>query len=140
MNNYSNCWLSVSVFVNSFKTLMVLLLCLTLVGQTFASTIMSYSMMNMSASNGQNEPHDVSAMDMSTMHDMHQMTEISSSEVDDCCVKACSCFTSSCSSVAVLMADISNNVLIVFSVKITTFSNLVTSQTLKSLYRPPILS
>lgn len=123
------------------KTLMVLLLCLTFVGQALASTVMSYHMMSMEGMNAQNQSHDMSKMD----HSSNSMTSDSTSDTserstDDCCLQTCSCFTGGCASVAVLIKDICNDSIVDFSPKISSVSSLVQSQLLTSLYRPPILS
>ena len=120
------------------KTLMVLLLCLTFVGQSLASTVMSYHMMSMKGMSTQYQSHDMSKMD----HSGHSMISDSTSEksTEDCCVKTCSCFTGGCSSVAVLIKYISNDSIADLSPKIFSVSSLALSQQLTSLYRPPILS
>ena len=123
------------------KTLMVLLLCLTFVGQSLASTVMSYHMMSMKGMSTENQSHDMSKMD----HSGHSMISDSTSDTsdkptEDCCVKSCSCFTGGCSSVAVLIKSICNEYIIDFSPKISSVSSLAQSQLLTSLYRPPILS
>jgi hypothetical protein len=129
------------VFPTFPKTLMVLLLCLTFVGQVMASTVMSYHMMNMKGMSAQDQSHSMSKMD----HSGHSMTIDSTSgtsekSTDDCCAKTCSCFTGGCSSVAVLIKDMSNESITDLSPKISSVSSLVLNQQLKSLYRPPILS
>ena len=123
------------------RTLMVLFLCLAFVGQVMASTIMPYHMMSMNGMSGQEQPHDMSKMD----HSGHSMTsdsnfDTSEESSDDCCVKTCSCFTSGCSSVALLIKNLSNDSITDLSPKISSTSSLALSQELSSLYRPPILS
>lgn len=124
--------------LNLSKTLMVLLICLTFVGQAMASTIMSYHMMSMKVANGQEQSHDMSMMD----HSSHNMMSESSDDEDseDCCAKTCSCFTGGCSSLATLMKDTDNSLIINSSSKISSYLLLAQSQQLTSLYRPPILS
>jgi hypothetical protein len=129
------------VSFNFPKTLMVLLLCLTFVGQSLASTVMSYHMMSMKGMSTQNQSHDMSKIN----HSGHSMASDSTSDTsekstEDCCSKTCSCFTGGCSSVAVLIKDICNESIIDFSPKIPSVSSLAQSQLLTSLYRPPILS
>ena len=128
------------------KTLMVLLLCLTFVGQAMASTVMSYHMMSMGNMNGYAKSQQTSNVD----HSGHQMMNFSSadtSDIDasentskDCCEKNCNCFTGGCASIAVLSKSIANDPVMDFSAKITSVSSLAPSQRLTSLYRPPILS
>ena len=143
------------------KTLMVLLLCLTFVGQAMASTVMSYHMMSMGNMNGQAQTQQSSNMDHSGHHMMNVSTEATSgsnssaidssasnsSDIDssansskDCCEKNCNCFTGGCASIAVLSKNMVNDPVMDFSAKITSVSSLAQSQRLTSLYRPPILS
>ena len=138
LDNYILCWLLVTF--NFSKTLMVLLLCLTFVGQSLASTVMSYHMMSMEGMSTENQSQDMSMMD----HSGHKMANDSSSDSEtseeDCCVKTCSCFTGGCSSLATLMKDSGNSPILDLSSKISSVSSLAQSQLLTSLYRPPILS
>lgn len=119
---------------------MVLLVCLTFVGQAMASTIMSYHMISMTGMKGQEQSQDMSMMD----HSSHKMANDSSSDSetseDDCCVQTCSCFTGGCSSLATLIKDYSNSPIIDLSSKIPSYLSLAQSQQPTSLYRPPILS
>jgi hypothetical protein len=128
------------VSFNFPKTLMVLLVCLTFVGQAMASTIMSYHMMSMKGMSTQEQSQDMPMMD----HSNHKMANGSSSDSetseDDCCVQTCSCFTGGCSSIATLMKDASSNPIIDLSSKIPSYLSLAQSQQPTSLYRPPILS
>ena len=135
------CWLFVTF--NFPKTLMVLLLCMAFVGQTVASTIMSYHMTSMMGMNGQDHSQDMQMMN----HSSHNMASDSldnsySSEEpsEDCCVKTCNCFTGGCSSVATLMKDVSNTPVFDLSLIIFSYSHPAQTQQPKSLYRPPILS
>ena len=124
---------------NFSKTLMVLILCLTFVGQAMASTIMSYHMISMKVMNGQEQSQNMPMMD----HSKHSMmTDSSNSEesTDDCCAKTCSCFTGGCSSLTTLMKDSGSNPIIDLSSKIPSYLSLAQSQQPTSLYRPPILS
>ena len=61
VNYYCNFWLLVSL--NFPKTLMVLLVCLTFVGQAMASTIMSYHMMSMGVKGVQEQLQNMPMMD-----------------------------------------------------------------------------
>ena len=116
---------------------MVLLICLTFVGQAVASTVMSYHMMSMKVMSGQEKTQSMSMMDHSMMN---HASDDSEESTEDCCVKTCSCFTGGCSSIATLMKDINNNLFIDLSSKISSYSHLALSQQPTSLYRPPILS
>ena len=130
------CWLFVPF--NIAKTLMVLLLCLTFVGQAMATTIMSYHMIGMTA---QEQSQDMPQMEHRGHHITSDATaDESKNSTEDCCVKTCNCFTGSCSSVAVLVSNINNDAIIVYSSKINILSSLAQSQQLTSLYKPPISS
>ena len=117
---------------------MVLLVCLTFVGQAVASTIMSYHMMSMKGNSGQEQ--NMSMMDHSDHSMMSHSSDDSDEAEDDCCVKSCSCFTGGCSSIATLMKDTGDSLFIDLSSKIFSYSNLAQSHSSSSLYRPPILS
>lgn len=121
------------------KTLMVLLVCLTFVGQAMASTAMFYHMINMKVMNAQDQSQDMSMMDHSN-HGMMIGSSNSEDSTDDCCVKTCSCFTGGCSSLVTLMKDSGNNPIIALSSKIPAYTLLTLSQQPTSIYRPPILS
>jgi hypothetical protein len=128
------------VTFNFSKTLMVLLICLTFVGQAVASTVMSYHMISMKVMSDQEQTQSVSMMDHSDHTMMNHASDDSDESTEDCCVKSCSCFTGGCSSIATLMKDTNNNLFIDLSTKIFSYSHLALSQQPTSLYRPPILS
>ena len=125
---------------NLSKTLMVLLVCLTFVGQTMASTAMSYHMMSMKVMGGQEQSQDMSMMDHSKHKMMSMDSDNSDSKSEDCCDKSCNCMASGCSSITAMLQDIINVQPIDLSSKINSLSSLAASQQPKSLYRPPILS
>jgi len=137
------------------KTLMVLLICLTFIGQTMASTVMPYQMMSMEGMTMQGSGMQKSDMqEMSMMeHSAHDMsgevllTDTDSSETnsqeeqnEDCCSTICKCFTGGCSSLATLPKELTPVAFGYFSPKIHSISNLAFSLASTSLYRPPILS
>ncbi len=122
------------------KTLMVLLVCLTFVGQAMASTIMSYHMMSMEVMSTQDKSQNMSMMDHSNHKMMSESSDGDDSSSEDCCVQTCSCFTGGCSSLATLMKDSGNSPIIDLSSKIPSYLSLAQSQQPTSLYRPPILS
>jgi len=131
------------VTFNLSKTLMVLLVCLTFVGQAMASTMMSYHMMSMTGMNEQEQSQNMPMMDHSNHNMVSETSDTSTSSdesAEDCCVKTCSCFTGGCSSVATFMKGISNSPIVDLSSKILSYSRLAQSQQPTSLYRPPILS
>ncbi|WP_241238917.1 CopL family metal-binding regulatory protein [Colwellia sp. Arc7-635] len=123
------------------KTLMVLLFCLTFVGQALASTVMSYHMVSMKVMTGQVQSDDMAKMGHSGHHMASDSTSKTSEEsTDDCCVKNCSCVTGGCSNIVTLLRDTGSNPIIDLSSKISSYISLVQSQQPSSLYRPPILS
>ena len=129
------CWLLVTFYFS--KTLMVLLVCLTFVGQAMASTIMSYHMMGMTGMNGQAQSQNMPMMDHS-IDDM--VSDSSETSMEECCTETCNCYMGGCSNVATFMAISGNVPIISLSAKILSLSRLAQSQQLTSLYRPPILS
>jgi hypothetical protein len=128
------------VTFNFPKTLMVLIVCLTFVGQAMASTIMSYHMMSMAGMKGQEQSQDMPMMDHSNHKMMSKSSDGDDSASEDCCVKTCSCFTGGCSSLATLMKSAINSPIRDLSSKIPSYLSLTQSQQPTSLYRPPILS
>lgn len=139
MSNYYTFWLLVSL--NFSRTLMILIICLTFVGQAMASAVMPYQMMSMTGMSMQGQSNNMSMMD----HSSHSMTsDVISSDSEesseDCCTQTCNCYTSGCSTVAALIKDVSTAPIVAFSAKINSLSHLAQSQQQTSLYRPPILS
>lgn len=124
---------------------MVLLVCLTFVGQAMASTIMPYQMMAMA---GMSEQVKVAAQSHNmpmTAHSNHNMSgdavDNTTESTEDCCAQVCNCYMGGCSSVAALMKGVSGNTPIAdVPAKILSYSTLALSQPARSLYRPPILS
>jgi len=127
---------------------MVLLVCLTFVGQAMASTFMSYQMMSMMGMNGQEQSQNMPMMDHSNHHLVNDMASDSSAYspdksetlMEECCTETCNCFTGGCSNVAMFMKVASNAAIVSSPTKILSFSCLAQSQQPTSLYRPPILS
>ena len=119
---------------------MVLLVCLTFVGQAMASTMMSYHMMGMTGMIGQEQPENMMMMD----HSQHQMmtndSEASDSASEECCNQTCNCFAGGCSTVAAFMKNSTNSPVIVLTAKIVTSTQLALRQQPTSLFRPPIFS
>jgi len=122
------------------KTSLVLLVCLTFVGQSMASAVMPYQMMNMKGMNTE-QTHNMENMTQGS----HPMSTDSIAndpdEEEGCCAKTCNCCIGGCSSVATLnKAIIIDNLIFDYPAKIHSITSLVQSQHLTSLYRPPILS
>jgi hypothetical protein len=141
------------------KTLMVLLICLTFIGQTMASTVMPYQMMSMEGmtmqgmdmGNTSSQMQGMSHADMAMMdHTSHSNNSAESTHTgenasseeqnENCCSTICKCFTGGCSSLATLPKELTPVAFGYFSSKIHFVSNLAFSLSLTSLYRPPILS
>lgn len=116
---------------------MVLLLCLIFIGQSMASISMFYNMTAMQSMAG-----------MSSMKGMHHMMEeadgsahdMSTMSTEDCCAQECDCSTSGCSTVSAFSTSMTYPPAFAIENKITSPNSLTASQTLTSLYRPPILS
>jgi hypothetical protein len=124
---------------------MVLLVCLTFVGQAMAYTIMPYQMMAMAGMSGQVKVASQSQAMPMTAHSNHNMSgdavDNATESTEDCCTQVCNCSMGGCSSVAALMKGISGNAPMVdLPSKILSHSTLALSQPARSLYRPPILS
>jgi hypothetical protein len=137
-------WLLVTLHCS--KTLMVLLVSLTFVGQAMASTIMPYQMMAMA---GMSEQVNLAAQSKAAMpmtaHSNHNMSgdavDNTTASTEDCCAQVCNCFMGGCSSAAALMKGVPSNTPIAdVPSKILSYSTLALSQPARSLYRPPILS
>jgi len=131
--------LLVPTFIN--KTMMMLLLCLIFIGQSMASMSMFYNMTAMQSSSQ-------SMAEMSPMPDTHHMMatsdgsthEMSDMSTEDCCAQECDCLTSSCSTVSAFSTTINFPPAFAIENKINSPIALIASQTLTSLFRPPILS
>lgn len=145
--------INVAFFVPTIfnKTVMIFLLCLAFVGQSTASMTMFYGMVGMSSMTKESaissSQHDMSR----ATQDSHQMMSMSDcgknnmehspdKKNDQCCVQECDCLTSGCSSVSAFLTLLIYPSNAVITHKITSATELVTSQIPTSLYRPPILS
>ena len=143
-----SCVLLVPTFIN--KTVMVLLLCLIFIGQSMASMTMFYSMTSMQSMANSKELSSISTT--SSHHHMGTMANISACEQDDmttacsttsteeCCAQECDCSISGCSTISAFSTGINYYAEIAISSKIVSPSAFIASNTLTSLYRPPILS
>lgn len=144
------------VSFNIPKTLLVLLLSLIFIGQAMASSLMPYHMMNMAGMKSYQHPQGIKNIE----HHSHQASHKNIDQVvsdnnvqeksasvgsvsskDHCCIKTKHCKVSMCSTIAALVqTEISTSITTPFYTKIQFTSDLVLSQSLTSLYRPPILS
>ncbi len=133
------------VTLNCSKTLIVLLACLTFVGQAMASTMMSYQMLSMlsMSSHSQDMPmmdHSNHNMSGNSSDNSFGMDESAENNFEDCCSTICKCYMGGCSNVATFMNNFNHNLMIVNPTKILNYSRVAISQQPSSLYRPPILS
>lgn len=148
------------MFSTFSKILMVMLICSTFIGQTMASTVMSYRMVSMKMMSGSMQSHKMSTMSVSGINTSHHMMkvgvmvdsdsvttldsnidmELKTNSDDDCCAESCHCFAGSCSSFITLDNHYNNHLMSDFSTKITFYTRLTQDQLLTSLYRPPIQS
>ena len=115
---------------------MVLLLCLTFIGQVIASTLMPYQMISMNADSTQEQPHNMAMM----AHSAEKMASDVDDPTMDCCANDCACFIGSCSTLAVLSTTSQPELYLPSSSKIQSVASVTLSQHLTSLYRPPIFS
>ena len=142
-----------------FKTLMALLLCLSFVGQTMASSVMSYKMLSMNImmqmdneSTSTVKPtsnimknmgsHCAYMMANSTANDTEPST-ISSTMLDktkNCCNDNCKCFSGMCVSAFSFNQNLINDIIFNDHTKFISVNDLFKSQRLTSLYKPPIIS
>lgn len=89
-----------------------------------------------------------SMTEMSSMKSVHHMMveadgsvhDMSAMPTEDCCVQECDCLTTGCSTVSAFSTIISYTAVFVIASKISSSNIVIASQTLTSLYRPPILS
>jgi hypothetical protein len=143
--------LLVPTFIN--KTMLVFLLCLIFIGQSMASMTMFYSMTSMQSMTEMTSMHNSnypSAKINNTDHDMSSMSDCdeemmtkktcSSMSSESCCEQECDCLTGGCSTVSAFSMIIDYTPVFATPSKIKSLNTITTSQTLTSLYRPPILS
>ena len=142
-------------FIN--KTVIVFLLCLIFIGQSMASMTMFYRMtaMQLSAqsmtemSSMKSSHHTLEKIEKSTAH-MGSMSDCdeevmakkacSSMLPKSCCEQECDCLTGACSTVSAFSMVINYTPVFATPNKINSLTVITASQTLTSLYRPPILS
>lgn len=143
--------LLVPTFIN--KTMMVILLCLIFIGQSMASMTMFYSMTSMQSmaemslmksAHHTMENIEKLAHHMSNKSDCDEevmtKTTCSSMSSESCCEQECDCLTSGCSPVSAFSMIINYTPVFATPSKINSPNAITASQTLTSLYRPPILS
>ena len=120
-----------SINLIKHKLLVVVLVLLSFVGQTIASTAVPCHKMNkMDMTQTMMMHHD--AMDMATDSD-----DTASSVMLDCCQQDCNC-PIGLSASANISSSLSVETFTISAQKIEQYANLLQSQSLTSLYRPPI--
>ncbi len=111
-----------------------MLFLLTFVGQSMASSVMSYEMTAMKLENTQ-----LLSMMSHSMHDMGEISDLDySSTGDDCCSQSCDCFVSGCATVALVSDILGQQAAINAATQFYLPSVFIYNQFPKSLYRPPI--
>ena len=127
--------------INFPKALIVLLVCITFVGQAMASNIMSYHMMSMNVNVMEEHSQDMAIIDHSNHNMVTDSSENTHKSMKDCCDTTCNCFMGGCSIIAVFMKNnVGNTPIVDVSSKIFFDSSLALTKQSTSLYRPPILS
>lgn len=120
---------------------MIMLLCLIFVGQSMASSMMFYSMVDME--NMDTLDHNMAMMDHGSDHNGANTVSTSSdddSSSDDCCAKECQCFASGCSTISAFAKNNTNDLILDLSTKIHYDNSSIPNLTTTSLFRPPIFS
>ncbi|WP_101345766.1 CopL family metal-binding regulatory protein [Colwellia echini] len=148
-------------FIN--KTLLLSLLCLIFIGQSTASMSMFYSMTSKmvslqmakqslqqsaaqntnSMANMPNCHHDKIAAESTSLNvDSFETDSFdgNKSGTESCCAQECDCLTTGCATAAAFIASINHAPAHTTPNKILSFKSLISSNTITSLYRPPILS
>ena len=120
------------------KTLLILLMGFAFIGQSLASSMMTYRMMSM------NEMSMSTQAEAQTMsyHCFEQMKSSTPTEETNnkCCEQQCNCFVNGCSTAIGLTASLNAEPIVLNATKIHSLLNPLTSQQLTSLYRPPIFA
>jgi hypothetical protein len=146
-----------SVFKHFYNLLTVVLLCLAFIGQSLASTVMSYEMlshaMNSPMGNGESSAGKMAncmenmshiSKNISANVSANMANDLSESldeeTVNKCCSDMCHCFTAGCASTIVLLQYTHHIVAPEHGTKIQRPSALIFNQAPSSLYRPPIIT
>lgn len=129
------------------KTLLIVLLSFFFIGQSLASSVMAYQMMNM---NDMTMPASLMLAQENVQpmndHCIEQMKSSISSEKtneetnNNCCENQCNCFVNGCSAVTGITTSLNAEPIVLNSIKIHPLLSPLTSQQLTSLYRPPIFA
>ncbi len=131
------------------KLLLIMLTLLAFMGQTMASSIMSYQMLMTSPQNTQFQKsmqfqRNTSRMDRALHHissaSVGSNLSIDSADQSDCCAKTATCTVMGCSAVALTNLLENNHTLVSSGEKFSNTLFSANSQYAPSLYRPPICS
>lgn len=149
------------VLLSLDKTLLMLLLVFAFIGQSLASSLMPYRMMNMNAMmiSTSSTATDLSEHNGSEMMNKHCAEQMKISEqiestishsmdsetihdkkTNNCCENQCNCFVNGCSTLLGLTTLSHAQAILLNTTKIPSLLSPLTSQQLTSLYRPPILA
>jgi hypothetical protein len=128
------------------KTVLIIMLCLILVGQSMASVTMFYSMASMSSAPSKMLKNTQPSNDLSVKQSMPHCNEnmldesFDTESKEQCCAQDCQCLTGSCSSASAFSKTIAYTGVQATPVKIHFIHHNIATQIPPSLYRPPILS
>lgn len=120
------------------KVLMILLVCLTFLGQAMASTVMTYNMISMKATGMQAQVEN-----MTTMPHCNNMKRGSNStqSIKDCCSYGCNCLTVGTASFLLPVNPSFNSIITIYlPLKITSTDQVLPTLIHTSPYKPPIIS
>ena len=123
---------------NSFsKTIAMLIMLSTFIGQAYANASMSCEMD--SPSHHQMDMTDMD-MDMDMDHQMMNSSSMSTADNQDCCDIECSCPKNACSSMSLLSKNYSDIKLPLYTESIRTVTKFIPNSFVRALYRPPIFA
>ena len=134
-----------SVFKHLYNLLTVTLLCSAFIGQSLASTVMSYEMLSNSV------PNKVKNSGSSTRKMKHCMKNIADvslangvitneKTMSKCCADTCQCLMAGCANTAILVQLTPGIITTEHAIKIQRATELFFNQVPSSLYRPPIIT
>lgn len=123
-----------------FQLFITLLMCLAFIGQSMASTVMTYNMMNMKIINENSKENPLKEMpNMAHCNTMKSSIDNTSSD-SDCCSYGCHCIAFSHAKLYIFphveFVNDSNHL----QLKILSQQHLIQSHIPNSWYKPPIIS
>jgi hypothetical protein len=140
------------VFKHFYNLLTVSLLCLAFIGQSLATTVMSYEMLRNSSThnvNNSNNNSDKMKNCMKHMADMNigndfmvneQVISLDYKMTSKCCSDTCQCLVAGSTSTAILVQLPHAIIATEHAIKIQRSEAIFFNQIPSSLYRPPILT